>query len=173
MPWGSTILPPAVVYRASLRANPRIFIPILAVPLLPAAGVLAIIYVRGLIGIVAAVAGLYFSYHLFKYLRSHLRSYIQTDDEGLRCRTTVDEEIAMAWSDITHGGLAVAKGKQATLFLYAEGDDKLLTIPPEYQGWEQLVEEARARVDLPQITLSENSTIQDHLRAVLGDGERD
>ena len=169
MPWGSSILTPAVVYRATLRANPRIFLPILAVPLLPAAGALAILYVGGLIGIAAAVIGIYLSYHLVKYLRSHLRSYIETDEEGLHCRTTVDEEIGMAWSDISHSGLAVSKDNRTLLFLYAEGDDKLLTIPPEYEGWDRLVEEARGHVDLEQVTLSEGSTIQDHLRSVLGD----
>jgi hypothetical protein len=148
-------------------------VPILAVPLLPAAGVLAIIYMGGLLGIVLAVVGVYFAYHLVKYLSGHLRSYIETTDEGLRCRTTVNEDIQMSWSDITHSGLATSSGKQRLLFLYAEGDDKLLTIPQEYDRWGRLVEETRSHVDLPEVALAKDSTVQDHLRLLLDENERE
>ncbi len=79
-----------MTYRVSVRANPRILLLFVIIPALPVAGALFTVFVDRTLGIVGLAAGVYVSYHLTKFLSRHLRSYIETDEAGLKCRTTAN-----------------------------------------------------------------------------------
>ncbi len=161
-----------VVYRVSIRANPRILVLFVVIPALPAIGVLLTVLVDRLIGIIGLAAGVYMSYHLTKFLSSHLRSYVETGDDALKCRTTANEEIMLGWSSISHAGQCYPEKGPDYLFVYSKGDDRLLTIPREYSGYEQLAEELRKRVGpgtFRELALTAEESIQDRLKIILGE----
>jgi hypothetical protein len=170
-PRGQRILA-EVVYKVSVRANPRILVLYLVIPALPAAAVLFTVLVDRTVGIIGLAIGAYVSYQLAKFLRSHLRSYIETGEEALRCRTTANTEIVLSWGSISHAGHCFPEKGPDYLFVYSEQDDKLLTIPKEYAGFDQLREEIRGRVGqgiFRELALTAEETLAGRLKMMLGE----
>lgn len=168
-PKASTILAD-VVYKVSVRANPRILVLFVVIPALPLIGVLLTVFVDRLIGIIGIAAGAYMSYHLAKFLSSHLRSYIETTDEQLKCRTTANEDIALDWSSISHAGQCYPEKGPDYLFVYSKDNDRLLTIPREYSGYDQLRDQIRDRVRagiFRELALTAEESIKDRLKVIL------
>ncbi len=165
----STILA-HVVYKVSVRSNPRILMLFLVIPALPLIGVLLTVFVDRLIGIIGLAVGAYLSYHLAKFLSSHLRSYIETTDDRLKCRTTVNEDIELEWSSISHAGQCYPEKGADYLFVYSKDNDRLLTIPREYAGYERLRDEIRDRVGsgvFRELALTAEESIKDRLKVIL------
>ena len=161
-----------MVYKVSVRVNPRILLLFAVIPALPVIGVLLILFVDRLIGVIGLAAAVYLSYHLAKFLANHLGSYIETGVDALKCRTTANEDIALAWSSISHAGQCYPEKGPDYLFVYSKADDRLLTIPKEYSGYEQLAEEIRGKVGpgtFRELALTAEETIQDRLKVILGD----
>lgn len=159
-----------MTYRVSLRANPRILVLFVAIPALPVAGVLLTLFVDRTIGIIGLAAGSYLSYHLTKYLSSHLRSYIETGDDELKCKTTSGDEIVLRWSSISHAGQCLPQKGADYLFVYSNDDDRLLTIPKGYSGYEKLREEIRKRVGpslFRELVLVAEESLKDRLKLML------
>ncbi len=161
-----------MTYRVSVRANPRILILYFVIPALPAAGVLFTVLVDRIIGIIGLAVGGYMSYQLAKFLGSHLKSYIETSEEALRCRTTANTEIVLPWGSVSHAGQCFPEKGPDYLFVYSKADDKLLTIPREYAGFDQLREEIRGRVGegvFRELALTAEESLQDRLKMILGE----
>jgi hypothetical protein len=161
-----------VIYKVSVRANPRILLLFVVIPALPVIGALLTVFVDRLIGIIGLAAGVYLSYHLAKFLSSHLRSYIETGEDALKCRTTAREDIVLGWSAISHAGRCYPEKGPDYLFVYSKDDDRLLTIPREYSGYEQLAGEIRSKVGAAtfrELALTAEESIQDRLKVILGE----
>jgi hypothetical protein len=162
----------AVIYRVSVRANPRILVIFAALPALPAAGVLLLVFVDRWIGLLGLAVGGYMAWHLGKFLTSHMRSRVETGEKELRCRTTANDEIVLPWSSITHAGQCFPVKGPDYLFVYSSGDDRLLTIPKEYSGYQGLAAEVRQRVApgvFRELTLTAEETLKDRLKLILGE----
>jgi hypothetical protein len=161
-----------VIYRVSVRANPRILVIFVAIPALPAVGLLLLLSVNPLIGIIGIAVGGYMAWQLGKFLRSHMRSRVETGDDELRCHTTANDEIVLPWTAITHAGRCFPEKAPDYLFVYNAGDDRLLTIPKEFSGFEALAAEIRQRVApgvFRELTLTAEETLKDRLKLILGD----
>ena len=155
-----------------MRANPRILVLYFVIPALPAAGVLLAVLVDRTIGIIGLAIGGYMSYQLGKFLASHLKSYIETGEDALRCRTTANTEIVLPWGSVSHAGQCFPEKGPDYLFVYSKSDDKLLTIPREYAGFDQLREEIRGRVSegvFRELALTAEESLKDRLKMILGE----
>lgn len=156
-----------MVYRFQLRQNPRsLLVPAIAVVLVGAA-MAAIIFYHVVLGLIAlAVAG-FVSYHLVRFFLNTLRSHVRTSDCAMVCTTAMGSETEIPWNDLTHTGWYTTDGGYRELFVYAEGEDRLLTIPLQYENMEALEAEILDRSGLKPLSLSgeEVDGLADALRA--------
>lgn len=157
-----------MTYRITLSSNPRIVLLFFIIVALPAAGIISLFLLPIFLGIVLTVLGVYLAYHLGKFLLRSLLSRIETSDEQVKFNIGYKDAPVMRWEDITLAGSYVEGSSRPHLFVYDESDDNLITIPPDYAGFEQLVEEIKARTDFEEITLNESQTLAEHLKDRLG-----
>ena len=156
-----------MVYKITLSSNPRILGMISVIILLPIAGIISFFFIPILLALVFTALGSYFAYHLVKFIRNILDTSIETSDERILCNLDAGEKTSMEWSSITHSGYCTQKKEKPVLFLYNENIDKLLTIPSEFNGFSNLVEEIRNHMELPEIQLDETDTISEYLKKQL------
>ena len=156
-----------MVYPFQLRRNLKsLLVPALAIALL--LGSIAIIaFHHALLGVGALVVTGYISYFLFKFFANTLKSHIRTTDEGLVCATATGSDSRISWDELTHAGWYTADSGYQELFVYAEKDDRLLTIPPQYGDIEVLEREIAERSGVRLLSLSGEDTdgLADALRA--------
>jgi hypothetical protein len=156
-----------MVYRFQLKQNPRsLLVPAIAV-LLVAAGVAVIVFYHPLLGVLALGVAGFVSFYLIKFFVNTLKSHVRTSEEGMVCATAMGSETTIAWEDLTHTGWYTTDNGYRELFVYAEGEDRLLTIPSQYEDMEGLDAEIRERSGLTQLSLSgeEVDGLTDALRA--------
>ena len=108
--------------------------------------------------------------YLAKIMRNQLQSRIIIHDEGVTGYTPMGEKISLSWNDISHKGCWEQQG-QEHIYLYAQEQDQLLTIPPQYEDYEGLRTSIEAHHPLELVSLGENQTITDYLRKQLGHQE--
>ncbi len=156
-----------MVYEFQLRRNVKsLLVPLLALAL-TIGSIAIIVFHHTLLGIgILAVTG-YFSYFLLKYFVNTLRSHIRTTDEGLVCATATGSESKLGWDELTHAGWYTTDYGYRELFVYAEADDRLLTIPPQYDGMDALEQEIAARSGMRLLSLAGEDAdgLADALRA--------
>ena len=164
-----------MIYRITLSSNPRILLIVGAIILLPVVGVSTYFFLPLLISIVVMGGAAYFDYHMTKYLYATLKSRVETTDTGLLFSPDHRDVKEMQWESITHAGHCVQEKGRPCLFVYNEEEDQLLTIPNEYEGFDQLAEELRSRISLEEVTLESNQTVDGYLRNKVGtaDAETD
>lgn len=157
-----------MVYQFQLKRNLKsLLIPLIAVGLV-LASVAIIIFYHPLLGVLALLVSGFISYHLVKFFRNTLRSHIRTSDEGLVCATAMGSDSEVAWDEITHAGWYTADTGYRELFVYAEDKDQLLTIPPQYDGMEELSEEIESHgLSMLSLTGEEIDGLADALRQEL------
>jgi hypothetical protein len=156
-----------MVYPFELRRNLRsLLVPALAIGLV-IGSIAIIVFHHALLGIGALIVTGYISYFLVKFFASTLRSHIRTSDEGLVCATATGSDSHISWDELTHAGWYTADSGYRELFVYAEGDDRLLTIPPQYGDIEALEQEIARRSGVRLLSLSGEDTdgLADALRA--------
>jgi hypothetical protein len=127
-----------------------------------------------LLGIVALAVSAYISYHLIKFFVNTVRSHVRTSDDGLVCATAMGGETSMTWNELTHAGWYTSDSGYRELFVYAEQEDKLLTIPPQYERMDQLEQEIGRRTGLPMLSLAGEQVdgVADALRShIVPEGE--
>ncbi len=143
-----------MVYKFQLRRNVKsLLIPLLALAL-TLGSIAIIVFHHVLLGIVVLAVVGYFSYFLMKYFVNTLKSHIRTTDEGLVCATATGTESSLGWDDLTHAGWYTTDHGYRELFVYAEADDRLLTIPPQYNGMEALEQEIASRSGIRLLSLA-------------------
>ena len=161
-----------MIYRLSLAANPKIFLLLLFLLLLPPAGIFALLNFGIVLGIIALAAALYFDYHMLKFLIGHIKSRIETSEMGIKCRTPVGESLEFSWSGITHAGSVAGKKTPYALFIYSEPEDRLLKIPAGYTDFESLHKEIRDHTAFTSYALSKTETLEDRLQQIVEPGSK-
>lgn len=162
---GATIL--EMEYRVTVKSNPRILILFSVIALIPLAAVLLIVLWSPIAGVILLAIGGYVDYHLIKFARLQLASYVRTDEDGIRGLSGISEKVDIEWDDVTHAGVATESGTRAAAFVYAEGEDQLITVPSEYENFEHFVTELGERFDLIRFELDSNETLTDRLKTML------
>jgi hypothetical protein len=155
-----------MVYRFKLKGNPRAILTLAMVFILLITAFTLIIRVEGSIGTGFGALSLLGAWFIFRLYRSHARSFIETTEEELICRTAVNGEIRLPWSQISHLGLALG-GKQRMLYVYQESKDQLLTIPEDFQNYQALVEELSRRPGFEERSLKDRQEIIRYLSDLL------
>jgi hypothetical protein len=160
-------------YRITLTSNPKIILLIVVTIALPVVGVLSFFVFPIIMSVIIAAAGFYFAYHLVKFLISTLGSHITTREDGVLFHISRNDDVDYSWDAITHAGLCASDKKRRTLYVYQEDEDKLVTVPNDYDRFDELIGELRAHVEVPEARLAEGETVRDHLRRLIGLPEQD
>lgn len=153
-----------MVYRITLSSNPKILFIVLIILALPALGVLAVIFATPFFGAIVIAVGGYIDYHLLKFFVSTVRSRVETDEDGIFFDLGHKDSTRMAWDEISHAGLYTEQKRRPHVFIYCEEDDRLMTIPEEYDGFAEFVKEVRENTEFEEVDLSESETINDYLK---------
>jgi hypothetical protein len=159
-----------VLYRMTIRSNPRLlFVPltVLVMLALSVAGFTASV----LLGIGGILLTAWIGYALFRFVVKQLKCSVDVVDEGVRLDLYGEEKIAVDWGDVTHMGIATDSRRRRQLFLYREKGDKLLIVPDEFERFDELVSAVRSHGELEELALEANETIKDRLRVIVGGAE--
>ena len=157
-----------MLYRLTFRTNPRmILLPIVLAGLI-AAGVVAWRYAGAVVGLVVLAIAIYADIQIVRFLRRHLKSWVETTDEGLTARLPEGTTLHIPWSGLSRAGLCLRSGSRPILFLYDRSQDRLLCIPNEYSHFQELEEEIRRRTPratpFDQVRLRKEEMIEDWLK---------
>lgn len=156
-----------MVYRMTVRSNPRLLIVPLVVLVL--FGVSLTAFAAGpLLGIGGLALSAYIGYVLFRFVSKQLRCTVEVVDEGVRLDLYGEEKISLEWGDVTHRGVATDTRRRRLLFLYRESADKLLVVPDEFERFDTLLSEVAAHGELQAFALEANETVKDRLRTIVG-----
>lgn len=157
-----------MIYKTSIRTNPKILLLFLIMAVLLAAGIVTLIILGVLPGIIILVIAVYLNYHLIKFIRLQINSYIKETSEGIECLTTTNEKIYIPWSEISYSGtFSHGSHEKRYIFVYSDEQDQLLTIPDEYENIDKLLDSLSERFSLLQFNLDQHETIQDKLKEML------
>ncbi len=159
-----------MVYRMTVRSNPRLLIVPLVVLVLFGLS-LAAFSAGPFLGIAGLAVTAYIAYVLFRFVSKQLRCTVEVVDGGVRLDLYGEEKISLEWGDVTHRGVATDSRRRRLLFLYRESADKLLVVPDEFERFDALLAEVLAHGELQELTLEANETIKDRLRVIVGGGE--
>lgn len=158
-----------MVHRITYRTNPRLYLLTGLSILLLLGGLIALAFLGILIGgIILAVTG-FIAYNLFKFLRSVLKSNVNTYDDGLTFTLSSGKKERFQWKNITHlGKCRDPKGKES-LFIYQEDEDRFIAVTEEFTDFAELEKEIKEHTDIPfqKHDLEEKESIQDYLRKLV------
>lgn len=154
-----------MVYRFELRRNPRsLLLPLIAVALVAGSVALAVLH-HVVIGLLALLVAGFIAYHLFRFFSLTLKSEVVTSEDGLICKTGMGAASELDWNRVTHAGWYETDRGYRALFIYAEDEDRLLTVPPQYERLEDLAAEIEERTgDLMELTGTDPDAVADALR---------
>jgi hypothetical protein len=164
-----------MVYRMTVRSNPRILVIYILVPLL-VAGATSLVFVAGpVIGLIALAVVLFFAWNILKLTRRQLSTRIETLTDEVVFTLHGDEKVSFAWDEIRLTGMALNADNEGTplrkgrrLFIYREKDDKMFALTDEFEGLDQLAAELRGRTAFHEIVLSPAEALKDRLRELVG-----
>jgi hypothetical protein len=162
-----------MTYRITLSSNPKAILLIVFAVAIPVGAILSFFVLPIFLSIVLTVLGGYVGYFLGKYVYNIFISRIETSDEGLRFQTTKKESSSLRWDQISHAGHCEEERSKPSAFVYSEDEDKLLTVPGEYDGFDELVATLRKHVKVDEIELEHGETIASYLRDRMGLKEQD
>ena len=151
----------------TVASNPRMLIFFVILVALPAVGILLMIFAGMLIGIIALAAAAYLDYTMFRSVRNHLKSWVETSAAELKCQMPDGELLVFPWNTVTTAGYCQQEQGRPFLFVYREEGDKLVTIPKEYADFNALFSEIRERTPFQEISLRKGETIEDRLKEIL------
>lgn len=159
-----------MVYRFKVSGNPRAILTVAVMVILISTAFTLLVALGGESGLLFGLLSLAGAFLLFRYFMQHKKSYVETTEDKIVCKTSSGSEIRMTKSDISHCGLA--QGKQGKmLYIYCENDDQLLTIPNDFHNFEQLVQEIAPLPGFEKKTLEGRSAIISYLSSRLGEQE--
>ncbi len=154
-------------HRLTLTSNPRLILLILILVVLPAAGVLLLIFAGIVIGIIALAAAGYLDYLMLRFFRNHLKSWVETSDSELTCKMPDGDLLTFPWEKITVAGCCTPAKGRPFLFVYRDEGDKLVTIPNEYTDFDMLQDQISRRRPFREISLVQGESIQKRLKQIL------
>jgi hypothetical protein len=162
-----------VVSRITARSNPRLLL-IFAMMLLSVGAAAAVFFLLGTwAGILAGAAAFVVCHVLFTFLRRQLASRIETREDGISFNLHGDDPRFIGWEEIRMAGIAEEPGRFASLrrlFVYKEDGDVLVVIPDEFEGFEELSADVRARTAFHDIGLERGESLSERLKQLLEKG---
>ncbi len=163
----------------TIASNPRLLVVWLALPLLLAAGAAVIPLMGLLFGVIALVIAAFIAWTLAKMVRRQMRTRIEVDEDGARFVLYGEETLTFPWPAVRLAGLAVEQGKRGRrarrLFVYREEGDHLMTVPEEFERFDELAAEVRRLAPVfHELELAPGEPLKERLRALLlaGGGRR-
>ncbi|MGA2973840.1 MAG: hypothetical protein ABSF77_00850 [Spirochaetia bacterium] len=164
-----------MVYRITLRSNPRILALYLLVPVILAAGIGALFLLGILFGLIALAAALFIGWSMVKLTRRQLATRIETLTDQILFVLHGDERIAYPWDALRIAGIAHEQREDGRkrrgdrrLFIYNEQDDRMIALTDEFENLDGLAAELRTRTDFREITLVPGETLKEKLRELVG-----
>jgi hypothetical protein len=156
-------------------SNPRILAGIAAALILLGAGVAALLLLGLFAGLIALAAALFVDWSLLRLLRRQLATRIETLTDQVLFTLAGNETVCFPWEKIRFAGSATSadtrgRGRRgdAQLFVYNEQDDRMISIPSEYENVDALAAELRSRTDFRELSLGRGETLKDKLRELIG-----
>lgn len=167
---GETTIQP-MEYRVTLKSNPRLLILFAMIAVLPAISIALILLWSPIAGAIVLAIVAYVDYHLVKFVRLQLASYVRTDDDGIRGLSGISEKVDIPWETVTHAGVAMESQTRGVAFVYAEEQDQLISVPSDYENFDQFVSELESRFDVLRLDLEPGESITDKLKEILEEEE--
>ena len=156
-----------MTYQYSVKKNPRIILLFSITAVLPAAA-FSLSFVAGpVIGIIAGIIALLFSYQIGKYALLALRSRIQSHDDGLTITMPDGEMIRFGWTEISHSGTARFSNDRLAAFVYAETKDIFVEILPIYHNFNGFLAELKEKCPYSEYQPVHSATIKELLEHIL------
>jgi len=152
----------------TLRSNPRILVLVGVIVALVALTVIGFVFLTALYGIILLAIALFLSYQFIRFAVSHIRSYLKTDEEGVTFHMPSSDDERFDWQEISHAGYCTPQKGREFAFVYSQERDRLITIPREYEHFEELLAEMQNRLEFTRFNLEPGATIQAKLREILG-----
>jgi len=122
------------------------------------------VLVQPLVGVIALAVSAYIGYHLMKFFVHTIHSHVRTSDEGMVCVTSTGTEVRLKWVNLTHAGWFYQGDTPRQLFVYAEEEDDLVTLPNQYERLSELADEVQERVELMELRTPADVEVGDALR---------
>lgn len=164
-----------MVYRMTVRSNPRILAVYILIPVIIGAGIAAFFVFGVLYGLVGLAAAAFFAWSLVRLTRRQLATRIETLTDEVLFRLHGDEKILVPWGKVRVSGFALVTDKAGTplrkdrrLFIYNEEEDRLLTLTDEFENMDGLAAELRRKTDFRELVLAEGETLKEKLRELVG-----
>jgi hypothetical protein len=175
----------------TVASNPRILAAFAMAIVLLGAGVGALFVLGFVVGLIAMAAVLFVDWTLLRLVRRQLATRIETTDESITFTLVGAETVPFPWEKIRVSGTVTAsdtrgrssdkrgrssvtrgrgRHRDARLFVYNETDDRMISIPAEYENIDALEAELRSRTDFRELTLDRGETLKDKLRELVGQG---
>jgi hypothetical protein len=155
-----------MTYRITWRSNPRIIAGFVLAPALPIIGIVSFLVLPPLAGAIITSVGVYIGYQIAKFLRSSLASTVVTRGDGITIEAA-GEVSDYTWSEITYAGIYRETNGKPMLYVYNEPSDRLITVPDEYESFEQMADEIQRGVgeSFERLDIASNKTLSDYLRS--------
>ncbi len=159
-----------MIYKLSLKSNPKLIVLYIFVAALPAFGLLLLVIAGPLPGLISIAVTGFISYQISKVIKPVVKSKIHTHDDGLTFFLTDGEIERYFWDKITHIGTCETEKGQKTLYIYIEPEDRFMIIPDEYTGIMDLAVEVAEQTSLTpgHSVLKEGETAKDALKKIMG-----
>jgi hypothetical protein len=163
-----------VVYRMTVRSNPRILVVFTVVPviILAAAGLLFLL--GALFGLLALALGIFISWTILRFTRRQLSSRVETFTDRIVFNLLGDETLAVPWNQVRVAGIATEpsarrrRERGRRLFVYDEQDDRMFALTDEFEDLDSLAAELRQKTDFRVIELSSGESLKDRLLQLVG-----
>jgi hypothetical protein len=164
-----------MVYRMTVRSNPRILAIYILIPVIICAGVASFFVFGALYGLIGVAAAAFFAWSLVRLTRRQLATRIETLTDEVLFRLHGDEKILVPWGKVRFAGFALVADKTGSptrkdrrLFIYNEEEDRLLTLTDEFENMDGLAAELRKKTDFRDLVLAEGETLKEKLRELVG-----
>jgi hypothetical protein len=152
----------------TVRSNPRIILLFLIIVAFFTVSVLGFILLTALYGVILLAVAVFLSFQFIRFALSHIRSRLKTDEDGITFHMPTNEDEHFEWGEITHSGFCTPVKGRPFAFVYSEERDRLITIPKEYEYFDELLGELEARAVFTRFELPPDTTIHARLREILG-----
>lgn len=154
-----------MTYRITFTSNPRMIMLVLLMILAAAFVVFLFAIGSSIAGLISLVVIGYLEFQAGRHLNGQLTSSVVTNDEGVTVQHAGIGIRTFPWEQISRAGYAVPRNKRErpVVFIYNEEDDRLITIPDEFESFRSLMAEVRRRTDFEDIVLAPDETLEARL----------
>jgi hypothetical protein len=156
-----------MIYRYTLSSSPRaLLLPAITLVLL-ALSVVALIFLGSVVGIIALLISAFLGYHLIKFFVRTIKSEVRVFDDQILFKTVLGSETRFDWDGVTAAGWYTAEDGERILFIYAEEDDQLISLPETYERMDELADEISEHIELIELHGETREDVGNALRELL------